>query len=251
MLLVDLTDDPSDMAAVAAAHDAGLPVVALVDDDAPHLASGSRCHAYLSLSVAPLTLATVLHEACEWARVDMEARQMSKQLRDLNEIGIRLSAERDSDTLLALILSKAREITRSDAGSLYVVEPQPGAGPHLRFKLAQNDTIRVALREATLPISADTSWLRWRSPARCTIDDARSFARALADGCSFDVRTGTDGDHDGVPRRPRGARSYGVRNSSTANSWRGEVASLEASRYEVCIPSVQEMAASLGRHKTP
>jgi hypothetical protein len=101
-------------------------------------------------------LATVLREACARARVEMEARQMSKRFRDLNAIGIRLSAERDLDTLLELILTQAREITRSDAGSLYVVERQPGAGQRLRFKLAQNDTIPVALGEAALPISADS-----------------------------------------------------------------------------------------------
>jgi hypothetical protein len=141
VLLVDLPGGPSDMAAIAAAHEADLPVVALVGDDAPPLASGSRCYAYLSPSVSPLTLATVLREACERARVEMDARQMSKQLRDLHAIGIRLSAERDADALLALILTKAREITRSDAGSLYVVEPHPGASPHLRFKLAQRSHV--------------------------------------------------------------------------------------------------------------
>ena len=170
MLLVDLAGDPSEMAAVATAHDAGLPVVALVDDDAPQLASGSRCYAYLSPSVAPLTLAAVLHEACERARVEMEARQMSKQLRDLNEIRIRLSAERDSDTLLELILTKAREITRSDAGSLYVVEPQPGAGRHLRFKLAQNDTIGGPSGRPRCRSARTASRVTWHCPRRGTAD---------------------------------------------------------------------------------
>ena len=250
VLLVDLTDDPSDVAAVAAAHDAGLPVVALVDDDAPHLASGSRCHAYLSPSVAPLTLATVLHEACEWARVDMEARQMSKQLRDLNAIGIRLSAERDSDTLLALILTKAREITRSDAGSLYVVEPQPGASPHLRFKLAQNDTIRVALSEATLPISADSvaGYVALSGEVQ-RIDDAYDRSPEAPCRMDVDVRTGyRTVTMLVVPMKTPAGKIIGVLELLNCKQVAGRpFASLEAIKYEV-VPfpeRSQELAASL------
>jgi len=252
VLLVDLTGDPSDMAAVAVAHGAGLPVVALVDDDTPQLASGSRCYAYLSPSVAPLTLATVLHEACERARVEMEARQMSKQLRDLNEIGIRLSAERDSDTLLALILTKAREITRSDAGSLYVVEPQPGAGPHLRFKLAQNDTIRVSLSEATLPISADSvaGYVALSGEGQ-RIDDAYDLSPEVPCrmDATFDERTGyRTVTMLVVPMKTPAGKIFGVLELLNCKQMAGRpFASLEAIKYEV-VPFQerdQELAASL------
>ena len=40
----------------------------------------------------------------------------------LNEIGIALSTQRDRESLLRFILQKCREITHSDAGSLYLVE---------------------------------------------------------------------------------------------------------------------------------
>ena len=252
VLLADLTGDSSDMEAIAAAHEAGLPVVALVGDDTPQLASGSRCHAYLSPSVSPLTLATVLHEACERARVDMEARQMSKQLRDLNAIGIRLSAERDSDTLLELILTKAREITRSDAGSLYVVETQSGAGPHLRFKLAQNDTIRIALREAALPISADSvaGYVALTGEVQ-RIDDA--YALSPAAPCrmdaSFDVRTGyRTVTMLVVPMKTPAGKIIGVLELLNCKQVAGRpFASLEAIKYEVMpFPErSQELAASL------
>src|SRR5204863_8949609 len=39
-----------------------------------------------------------------------------------NAIGAALSAEHDTGKLLELILTKCREITRSDAGSLYLVD---------------------------------------------------------------------------------------------------------------------------------
>ena len=45
-----------------------------------------------------------------------------EELSELNKIGVALSAERDIDKLLELILSKSREITGADAGSLYLVE---------------------------------------------------------------------------------------------------------------------------------
>ncbi len=45
-------------------------------------------------------------------------------------------SELDLDTLLTLILTEARRLTRSEAGSLYVKE-----GGELVFKLAQNDRL--------------------------------------------------------------------------------------------------------------
>src|SRR5262249_32654610 len=45
-----------------------------------------------------------------------------RRLKELNNIGIALSTERDPVRLLNMILSKSREITSADAGSLYLVE---------------------------------------------------------------------------------------------------------------------------------
>src|SRR5436190_21289226 len=60
----------------------------------------------------------------------------------LIEIGRALARERDRDRLLALILEKSRYVTTADAGSIYVVEGEPGAsGYRLRFKMSQNDSM--------------------------------------------------------------------------------------------------------------
>jgi HD-GYP domain-containing protein (c-di-GMP phosphodiesterase class II) len=79
-----------------------------------------------------------------------------EELSELNKIGVALSAERDIDRLLELILSKCRDITRADAGSLYLVEraqdTSNGNGDRLRFKLAQNDSVAVAFEEFTIPL---------------------------------------------------------------------------------------------------
>ncbi len=154
-LVVDLSDADPGALAEASARFPGLPVVALVDaarQDAPPVA----CHAYLAKPVTPFILATALRNACEHARLGREADEARRQLEELNAIGVRLSAERDTDALLELILTKAREITRSDAGSLYLVEESENGEHRLRFKLAQNDTVTVPFMEFTLPVSDDS-----------------------------------------------------------------------------------------------
>jgi HD-GYP domain-containing protein (c-di-GMP phosphodiesterase class II) len=83
-----------------------------------------------------------------------KAEQKAKELEELHAIGIALSAEHDHERLLNLILSKAREITNADAGSLFLVASldlpiqtpertvQRIGGRWLRFRLAQNDSRR-------------------------------------------------------------------------------------------------------------
>jgi HD-GYP domain-containing protein (c-di-GMP phosphodiesterase class II) len=89
----------------------------------------------------------------------------NSEINELNHIGAALSAEHETRELLELILTKCREITRADAGSLYLVEEdepaedertgcnQRKANKYLRFKMAQNDTVHVPFREVVLPIS--------------------------------------------------------------------------------------------------
>src|SRR5258708_14185505 len=47
---------------------------------------------------------------------------LASRLEELNRVGAALSAERNTSRLLEPILTKAREITSSDAGSLYHLE---------------------------------------------------------------------------------------------------------------------------------
>jgi len=105
----------------------------------------------------------------------------TREIHQLNQIGAALSAEHDTEKLLEMILTKSRELTQSDAGSLYLVERvekvgeitrrvlPPGVEPgkaavkageeeevevikRLRFKLAQNDSVQISFREATMEI---------------------------------------------------------------------------------------------------
>ena len=119
-------------------------------------------------------------------QVNERLRGVTREIQELNKIGAALSAEHRLDLLLELILTKCREITNADAGSLYLVEGTPeekSAAPapksmiaapasssglpaaqllkaqeeeprqkFLRFKLAQNDSIDVPFRESTIEI---------------------------------------------------------------------------------------------------
>jgi HD-GYP domain-containing protein (c-di-GMP phosphodiesterase class II) len=148
-VLVDLTAGDAALATALAAAAPDLPVVALVT---PGVTPAVPCYAYVGKPAAPEVLAAALRNACDHALARREADTSRRELQELNRIGVSLSAERDTDGLLTLILSKAREITQSDAGSIYVVEDAADGTARLRFKLAQNDSVRVPFTEFTLPI---------------------------------------------------------------------------------------------------
>ncbi|HET7234217.1 MAG TPA: HD domain-containing phosphohydrolase [Longimicrobium sp.] len=87
------------------------------------------------------------------ARMEAELARTRGELRELAAVGMALMTERDPDRLLEKIVTKARQITDSDAGSLYLVEPAEDGRQRLRFKMAQNDTLPdVPFSSFTLPI---------------------------------------------------------------------------------------------------
>src|SRR6266446_1886282 len=64
----------------------------------------------------------------------------------LIEFGIALSAERDHDRLLEMILVGAKELTNADGGTLYLVGE---GGRELHFEIMRNDTMGIALGGTT------------------------------------------------------------------------------------------------------
>ncbi len=76
----------------------------------------------------------------ELADAKRELTQARSALRELSKVGMALMSERDPAQLFRLILGQARALTVSDAGSLYLVEPD---GDHrvLHFLHSQNDTL--------------------------------------------------------------------------------------------------------------
>ncbi|MBN2370280.1 MAG: GAF domain-containing protein [Vicinamibacteria bacterium] len=97
-----------------------------------------------------------LHNRRVIEQLEAAVNRKSSELHELNKIGVALSAERDIDKLLELILQKCREITSADAGSLYLVERGSSPGSRddvlLRFKLTQNDSVVVSFEEFTMPL---------------------------------------------------------------------------------------------------
>jgi signal transduction histidine kinase/CheY-like chemotaxis protein len=154
VLLLDGPVDDLDAGLLEAARRALVPAVVL--SESPEAAPRARGFVTLTLPVGPATLASVLRAACDQARVTREARESTRQLEELNAIGVRLSGERDTKLLLELILTKARSITRSDAGSIYLVETATDGTRRLRFELAQNDSVPVEFNAVALPLSRES-----------------------------------------------------------------------------------------------
>jgi HD-GYP domain-containing protein (c-di-GMP phosphodiesterase class II) len=82
-----------------------------------------------------------------------ELERAEREMDELNRIGVALSAERDVQVLLNLILLKTREITGADAGSLYLVEDSESGERVLHFLMTQNDSRYFPSTDFTMPIS--------------------------------------------------------------------------------------------------
>lgn len=84
----------------------------------------------------------------------LEEAERRRELGELTDVGVALSTERDLPQLLDLILTQARRMTLSDAGSLYLTErDEDGVAKSLRFRFSQNFTLpTLPLREYSVPI---------------------------------------------------------------------------------------------------
>jgi HD-GYP domain-containing protein (c-di-GMP phosphodiesterase class II) len=159
VLVVDSGEDDLALLQKSAPKSDDWRIICLVDGDEPLPAKlNSRIFAVLPRNVTSQTLAKTVEKAFEnlreqeaHHRTRRELRRVVSDLETLNKIGVALSTERNTDGLLELILSKSREITSADAGSLYLVE-EGKVGRHMVFKLTQNDSHSVPFRQFTMPI---------------------------------------------------------------------------------------------------
>ena len=153
-------------AAAAWAKDgaAGHAVLVAVADSATVDEALARLPFVEDVIAGPVTTTRLQHlreRAIEAVNARRSVRQLEAalarkgaELSELNKIGVALSAERNIEKLLELILAKSREITGADAGSLYLVESaaEGGGGDRVRFELAQNDTVAVSFQKFTMPL---------------------------------------------------------------------------------------------------
>jgi HD-GYP domain-containing protein (c-di-GMP phosphodiesterase class II) len=152
-------DDLRHIERLAPAGDGWRLVFLLEGEVPPRTRLEHRLFAVLPHHVPRAVLEKTVQSAFENLQLEEERQRTRQQLREvageletLNKIGVALSSERNTDALLELILTKSREITSCDAGSLYVVEEGPGGEKHLVFKLTQSDSHAAPFRQFTLPI---------------------------------------------------------------------------------------------------
>lgn len=74
-----------------------------------------------------------------------EQQELLGRLERLNAIGVALSAERDHNRLLEMILLGAKEITNADGGTLYTVTEDQ----HLKFEIMHTQTLGIAMGGTT------------------------------------------------------------------------------------------------------
>src|SRR5205823_10714516 len=112
--------------------DAGGAIVALGregEHDVPETLPTEFLSGFLTYPTSPRRLLVAIRAGfreaaarAETARARGEAAQRARETGRLTRIGVALGTERDIKILLELILTQARHITQSDAGSLYLVE---------------------------------------------------------------------------------------------------------------------------------
>jgi HD-GYP domain-containing protein (c-di-GMP phosphodiesterase class II) len=160
VFIADASKDDMALLEQVAPGSASWHVVCLLDGDAPPKSRlDDRVFAILPFRVPAAALEKTVERAFENLRSREQGRKTRQELQrvasdlgTLNRIGVALSAERNTDALLELILAKSRDITCCDAGSVYVVEEEVEGRKHLVFKLTQSDSHVAPFTQITLPI---------------------------------------------------------------------------------------------------
>jgi HD-GYP domain-containing protein (c-di-GMP phosphodiesterase class II) len=89
-------------------------------------------------------------------QLESEAHRRHRQFRELNRIGISLSAEKDIDRLQSFILTTMRQLTHADGASLWLKMEEDGV-PKLFLASSQNHSIDKNTYEAfTVPVNEKT-----------------------------------------------------------------------------------------------
>lgn len=138
---------------------ARIPVVvisALEDTESAARSIELGAEDYLTKPINPVLLKARVNASLEKKRLrDMEKEALrhitaeKKRADELLELiiplGVALSAEKDFDRLLEMILLDAKTISNADGGTLYLRTPDD----HLKFEIMRNDSLEVALGGST------------------------------------------------------------------------------------------------------
>ncbi|HET7711950.1 MAG TPA: HD domain-containing phosphohydrolase [Thermoanaerobaculia bacterium] len=142
--------DPAilDSSASKVSLDARTAVVGIGLTEQPKWLREDSVYIPISQDPSPTVLLGAVKRAYSYVFQKMRADQLerllsdrTRELKQVSEVGVALSTVRDHEVLLEMILRKARELSRADAGSLYLLDDNPEGGKVLRWKVAQNDSI--------------------------------------------------------------------------------------------------------------
>ncbi|MFC1858509.1 HD domain-containing phosphohydrolase [Thermodesulfobacteriota bacterium] len=77
-----------------------------------------------------------------FSEVKLYAEDKIRHIGLLTQIGLALSAEKNINKLLEMIVDEARELSNADAGTLYIIDDKK---EYLRFEILQNDSMQTRL----------------------------------------------------------------------------------------------------------
>lgn len=104
-----------------------------------------------------------------------EPVNQAEQVEKLNRIGVALSAEKNINHLLEMIVSEAKNLTSADGGTLYLLKDQ-----QLHFTVAQTDSLGIKMGGTSDPIS-------W-PPLPLFLEDGRENKKMVAATCALEDR---------------------------------------------------------------
>jgi len=88
--------------------------------------------------------------------LEQEVALVTQERRELSAVGAALSAEKDLDRLLSMVLQEGRNLGRCEGASLYLLVRDKEKAPELVFKLTQNSRIQFAFSETRFPLTNDS-----------------------------------------------------------------------------------------------
>jgi HD-GYP domain-containing protein (c-di-GMP phosphodiesterase class II) len=153
------------------------------------LADNPHVGGWLVRPLDPTAVVATLRAARTFLRERGEARRLRAQngllvseTEQLLRIGVALSAQRDVSLLHEMIIRSARELTRADAGSLYLLEHDENGDTKMRFAVAQSGPDDAGTHlGAVIPLSkASLSGYVALTGAPVRIDDAYCIPESAA-----------------------------------------------------------------------
>lgn len=87
------------------------------------------------------------------AALSLDINTVSQERKELTEIGIAMSSEKNLDKLLNMVLEEGRKFGNCEAASLYLLHNVKSDNPELIFKLTQNSEMDLDFKEMHFPLT--------------------------------------------------------------------------------------------------